>query len=543
MARLATSSAGAAPDREAEAFAVPSGRVLLVEDTPSMARVYLEYLKDTPWPVDLAETGAEARALLAAGDVVAVILDLYLPDGSGLDLLREIRAGEEDLAVVVVTSQGSLQVAVEAMREGADDFLTKPFAADRLRVTLRNAIERHAMAGTLRRMKRELGREAFHGFVGSSLAMQGVYRTIEAAARSRASVFITGESGTGKEVCAIALHKASDRAKGPFVALNCAAIPHDLIESEIFGHVKGAFTGATADREGAAVRAHGGTLFLDEICEMDLALQAKLLRFIQTGTVQPVGGSRSVTVDVRFICATNRDPWNEVGAGRFREDLYFRLHVIPIHLPPLRERDRDVVEIAAAFLERYAAEEGRDFRGFTPEAEKLLIRLSWPGNVRQLQNVLRNVVVLNEGPLVTEAMMEGPRQRMEDRPLPAASTMPVANGADRTEPPVGQGTPPAVAAAPVAVAPAPLGAGLEAVRLANGLRPMWQVEWEHMTTALRACGGNVPRAAALLEVSPSTIYRRIRQFGDPVTGAPPMDGGEAMGANGGGAKGGGTAKG
>lgn len=539
MVRSPSSSPGAERNQAEEPLASPSGRVLLVEDTPSMARVYVEYLKETPWPVDLAETGAEARAMLAAGGVVAVILDLYLPDVAGLDLLREIRAASQEMAVVVVTSQGSLQVAVEAMRDGADDFLTKPFAADRLRVTLRNAVERHAMAGAIRRIKRAFGREAFHGFIGSSLAMQGVYRTIEAAARSRASVFITGESGTGKEVCATALHQASDRGRGPFVALNCAAIPHDLIESEIFGHVKGAFTGATGDREGAAVRANGGTLFLDEICEMDLALQAKLLRFIQTGTLQPVGGSRLVEVDVRFICATNRDPWVEVGAGRFREDLYFRLHVIPIHLPPLRDRDRDVVEIARALLERYAAEEGRAFQGFTPEAEDVLASLPWPGNVRQLQNVLRNVVVLNEGPLVTEAMLDGPRRQAGEvtraapgagAPSRGAARVPAMAGETGGETGIALAAPaPVTLDAGTAGAPTPPAGGLEAVRQAHGLRPMWQVEWETMTVALRACDGNVPRAAALLEVSPSTIYRRIRQFGDPVTGAPPSEVGGAAG--------------
>ncbi|WP_299436668.1 sigma-54 dependent transcriptional regulator [uncultured Rhodospira sp.] len=490
--------------------------MLLVEDTPSMARVYMDYLSDLPWPVDLAESGAEARRLLARGGHVAVILDLRLPDASGLDILREIRAEThaetQDAAVVVVTSQGSMQVAVEAMREGADDFLTKPFAPDRLRVTLKNAVERHAMAGTLRRIKKEIGRETFHGFIGSSLAMQAVYRTIEAAAPSRASVFITGESGTGKEVCAEALHRASARAKGPCVAINCAAIPHELIESEVFGHVKGAFTGATADRKGAAARADGGTLFLDEVCEMDLGLQVKLLRFIQTGKLLPVGGTKVQEVDVRFICATNRDPWSEVQAGRFREDLYFRLHVIPIHLPPLRERGADVVEIARAFLERFAAEEGRDFEGFTPEAEALLTRLSWPGNVRQLQNVLRNVVVLNEGPLVTESMLEGPVRTLgQGRPAPPPAEAP----ADGAAPP-----------------PAPEGGGADqgdagpmgALRQQHDLRPMWQVEWEHMTRALKACQGNVPRAAALLEISPSTIYRRIRQFGDPVAGTPPVGG-------------------
>jgi len=493
-----------------------------------MARVYAEYLDAMPWPVDLAETGAEARHLLAQGTHIAVILDLRLPDCSGLDILREIRAGTHaantaEAAVIVVTSQGSMQVAVEAMREGADDFLTKPFAADRLRVTLGNAIERHAMAGTIRRIKQEIGRETFHGFIGSSLAMQAVYRTIEAAAPSRASVFITGESGTGKEVCAAALHRASTRAGGPFVPLNCAAIPHELMESEIFGHVRGAFTGAVADRKGAAARADNGTLFLDEICEMDLGLQAKLLRFIQTGTFTPVGGSRVESVAVRLISATNRDPWAEVQAGRFREDLYFRLHVIPIHLPPLRARESDVVEIARGLLERFAAEEGRAFTGFTPEAEALLLHLPWPGNVRQLQNVLRNVVVLNEGPLVTRDMLDGPARAMglADAP-PNAGASPAADSSlaaaqahdrDRAEP--------ATAAEPRTQWSADPAEALASIRQGHGLRPLWQVEWEHMTAALKACDGNVPRAAVLLEVSPSTIYRRIRQFGDPVSGAPP----------------------
>ncbi|MQX35098.1 sigma-54-dependent transcriptional regulator [Roseospira navarrensis] len=508
----------------AQALPPSEGRVLLVEDTPSMARVYMEYLRDLGWPVDLAETGAEARRALESGDHIAMILDLRLPDASGLDILRELRSAARDIAVVVVTSQGSMQVAVEAMREGADDFLTKPFPADRLRVTLKNAIERHAMAGTLRRIQAEIGRETFHGFIGSSLAMQGVYRTIEAAAPSRASVFITGESGTGKEVCAEALHRASARQPGPFVALNCAAIPHELIESEIFGHVKGAFTGATADRPGAAARADGGTLFLDEICEMDLGLQAKLLRFIQTGSFTPVGGSRLVKVDTRFICATNRDPWAEVQAGRFREDLYFRLHVIPIHLPPLRDREGDVVEIARAFLERFAQEEGRSFRDFTEPAQALLKLLPWPGNVRQLQNVLRNVVVLNDGPLVTADMLEGPTRAFARPPAepPKADAAPDP-GSAAAAPSVAP-----TAAAPTAGAPPSAdtrtdGGGaqaMEGLRRAHGLRPLWQVEWEHMTTALKLCNGNVPRAAALLEVSPSTIYRRIRQFGDPVTGGP-----------------------
>jgi two-component system repressor protein LuxO len=252
--------------------------------------------------------------------------------------------------------------------------------------------------------------------------MQAVYRTIEGAARSRASVFITGESGTGKELAAEAIHKASPRANKPLVALNCGAIPRDLLESEIFGHVKGAFTGATENRIGAARQADGGTLFLDEIGEMPLEMQVKLLRFVQTGSFQPVGASRPEKVDVRFVCATNRDPLAEVEAGRFREDLYYRLYVVPIELPPLRERGDDVLLIARHFLRQMAKEEDRAFRGFTPETEAAIRRYPWPGNVRQLRNVIANIVVLHDAEWV-EARMLPP---LLFRAVPAAAPTPVA---------------------------------------------------------------------------------------------------------------------
>ena len=235
--------------------------------------------------------------------------------------------------------------------------------------------------------------------------MAEVYEQIRRIAPSRAPVFVTGESGTGKEVTAQALHDRSGREASRFVALNCGAIPKDLIESEIFGHVKGAFTGATEDRTGAAELADGGTLFLDEICEMDLALQTKLLRFIQTGEVRRVGDTRIRQVDVRFVCATNRDPLADVAAGRFREDLYYRLCVLPIHLPPLRERGEDVLALARAFLARFAEEEGRHFHGFDIAAEKIIQAFPWPGNVRQLQNVMRRLVVMHDGDWVTAPML------------------------------------------------------------------------------------------------------------------------------------------
>ncbi|MEN8196089.1 MAG: sigma-54 dependent transcriptional regulator, partial [Pseudomonadota bacterium] len=320
----------------------------------------------------------------------------------------------------------------------------------------------------------------------SSLAMQAVYRTVDATAASKATVFITGESGSGKEVAAEAIHCQSPRKNGPFIAINCGAIPKDLMESEIFGHVKGAFTGAHADRAGAASRASGGTLFLDEICEMDLALQTKLLRFIQTGTFQKVGGSKTEKVDVRFVCATNRDPLAEVEAGNFREDLYYRLHVIPINLPPLRDRDGDVIEIARHFLAEYAAEEGKVFKTFDPAAEKVFAGYKWPGNIRQMQNVIRNIVVLNDGTEVTLEMLPPPLNQscktLQEIP-PSTEDTPRDAGED-------------VLTGPVALSE-------------NGdIVPLWKVERDVIERAIDACEGNIPKAAAKLGVSPSTIYRK-----------------------------------
>ena len=388
-------------------------RVLLVEDTTSLARVYVEYLRKEPYEVTQVETGAAALAEIEARTPDAILLDLALPDMNGLEILKRVRSQELPVAVVVITAHGSIATAVEAMRAGAYDFLVKPFSADRLVVTLRNAVERQRLARMVESLKEDFGRDQYFGFIGSSLPMQAVYRIVDSAAGSKATIFITGESGTGKEVCAQAIHQRSPRGREPFVALNCAAIPHDLMESEIFGHVKGAFTGAIAEREGAAARANGGTLFLDEICEMDLDLQSKLLRFVQTGSFVKVGGRATEKVDVRFICASNKDPLKEVEAGRFREDLYYRLHVIPVHLPALRERDEDVLVIARHFLVAFAKEEGKRFERFAPEVEAVLRGYHWPGNVRQLQNVLRNVIVLNDGETVTLDMLPPPLDHVE----------------------------------------------------------------------------------------------------------------------------------
>ena len=455
--------------------------ILLIEDTVPLARVYIEYMRAESYNVIHVETGQAAMAALEEAIPDAVVLDLKLPDMDGLDILRHCRERAPDTSVVVITAHGSVNTAVDAMRQGAFDFIVKPFNAARLNVTLRNALERKTLTRIVEVYRKNLDRDRFYDFIGASAEMQAVYRTIESVAASKASVFITGESGTGKELAADAIHRASPRRGRPFIALNCAAIPKDLLESEIFGHVKGAFTGATADRTGAAMSADGGTLFLDELCEMPLDIQVKLLRFIQTGTVQAVGGSRSEKVDVRFVCATNRDPLAEVEAGRFREDLYYRLHVVPLHLPALRDREEDSVLIARHFLKEYSAEEGRSFAGFTPEVEAVFRAYDWPGNVRQLQNVVRNVVVLHDGQLVEPRMLPEPlKSRAVEGPVVPAAPAPAV---------VPAGTPAAVT-----------------------IRPLWLVEKELIQQALRQCGDDVPKAATLLEISPSTIYRKLQQW-------------------------------
>jgi len=454
--------------------------VLLVEDSMSLATAYMEYLAKQPCNITHIMTGQEALEAIDAQAPNVVLLDLELPDINGREILEHIREQAIPTAVIIITSHGSVDIAVDVMRAGAVDFLEKPFTADRLNVTLENALRRQNLEEFVDLHRRE----HFHGFVGASLPMQTVYHIIDSAASSKATVFITGESGTGKEVCAQAIHDASPRHDKPFVALNCAAIPRDLMESEIFGHTRGAFTGAVSAREGAAARADGGTLFLDEICEMDMDLQSKLLRFIQTSTFQKVGSNTLQSVDVRFVCATNRDPMEEVRAGRFREDLYYRLHVIPVELPPLREREEDVILIARHLLKSYTAEENKHFERFTPETEAILRAFDWPGNVRQLQNVIRNIVVLNDHDTVTPSMLPPPLSEI------SASTEATAT---RT--------------------------GLQAGDLAEAgitdataIRPLWQIEKQFIEQTIEHCDGNIPKAAALLEISPSTIYRKRQQW-------------------------------
>lgn len=470
--------------------------LLMVEDTASVAALYRSYLNPLGLDIDVVAKGVDAieKVTLKAPDLI--LLDLRLPDMTGLEVLTEIRKIHHDTPVVLMTAHGSIDVAVEAMRLGAQDFLIKPCEADRLRVTVNSALRRAQKNLDNTGLDPNKSNNQYQGFIGSSSQMHQVYRTIDSAAPSKATVFITGESGTGKEVCAEAVHAASKRGDGPFIAINCAAIPKDLIESELFGHVKGAFTGASVDRKGAAEQADGGTLFLDELCEMDLDLQTKLLRFIQTGTFQKVGSSKMSRVDVRFVCATNRDPWLEVQAGRFREDLYYRLHVIPLTLPPLRERGNDIIEIGHSILGHFSHEEGREFITFSPDVVSRFLEYDWPGNVRQLQNVIRNVVVLNRGKEVLLSMLPPPLAPEDNNGSNIASLQAVNRLSRHFEQP------------PVDIEFVPEG------NMKKEIRPLWLSEKQIIEDAITLCDGNIPQAAKQLEVSPSTIYRKLQSWND-----------------------------
>lgn len=459
--------------------------ILLVEDTPSLSRVYQGYLEKGGFTVILAETGQEALDAVNQNDFEAVLLDLKLPDMDGMEVMRRL---DNVLPIVMMTAHGSVNNAVEAMQLGARDFLIKPFNGDRLLITLNNVIETNHLHKIVKQFK-QVRRKEFHGFVGSSPQMQTVYQIIENAAPSKATIFITGESGTGKEVTANAIHQQSPRAKGAFVPLNCGAIPKDLIESEIFGHIKGSFTGAISDRAGAAKMADGGTLFLDEICEMDLSLQTKLLRFIQTGQYQPVGSNKLETTDIRIVCATNKDPMAEVKAGNFREDLYYRLHVIPIELPSLRERGGDILEIAYSILHTVVEEEGKAFKAFDEQAEQIMLAYDWPGNIRELQNMIRNIVVLHDKDMITYDMLPAQMKDVKHHQPHIYDEEDIhilsdnqTFGDNETE----------------------MGGFMSEKKV----KPLWVVEKETIENAINLCEGNIPKAAALLEISPSTIYRK-----------------------------------
>ncbi|NRB22199.1 sigma-54 dependent transcriptional regulator [Shewanella sp.] len=488
--------------------------VLLVEDSMSLGALYTEYLRGEGAKVTHVNHGEDALTELSTWQPDLLVLDIKLPDMSGMEILQKVQTQYPDTTVIMITAHGTIDLAVESMKSGAFDFIIKPFDAKRLSITVRNALKQRLLVNLVANYEKSLPKANYMGFIGESLAMQTVYKTIDCVANSKASVFIIGESGTGKEVCAQAIHHAGNRSDKPFIALNCASIPKDLIESEIFGHTKGAFTGAVANRDGAATRAHGGTLFLDEVCEMELELQSKFLRFIQTGIFQRVGATKEEKVDVRFVSATNRIPWDEVKAGRFREDLFYRLHVIPIELPALRMRGKDVLLLAQKFLKEYNTEEGKRFKSFSGEVKKVLQAYHWPGNVRQLQNIIRQMVVLNSADIIDESML--PSLFKSDSSNSLTQIKPVisitrANQASAVNNCESLAIDEQASSNKLQVADS----GIDNVET---IVPLWLSEKQTIEAAIVQCGGNVPKAAALLDISASTIYRK-RQGWDELQGA------------------------
>ena len=373
-------------------------RVLVVDDEQSMRELLGIMLKQVGYDVTLADGGEAAVEALKSEAFDLVITDLRMRKVDGLAVLRAAKEHSPRTVVLVVTAFASTETAVEAMKLGAYDYVTKPFKLDELRLTIANALERKRLQDENRELKRQLRREhGFDGFIGKSARILEVFETIRKTADSGSTVMITGESGTGKELVARAVHMESARRAGPFVSVNCGAIPETLMESELFGHVKGAFTGAVASTEGLFAAADGGTLFLDEITEIPQTVQVKLLRATQEREIRRVGDTRDIKVDVRLIAASNRDLTKAVADGVLREDLYYRLNVIPIHMPPLRERVEDIPLLVAHFVARITKDVGKRVQAISPESLAILERYHWPGNIRELENVVERAIVLGSG--------------------------------------------------------------------------------------------------------------------------------------------------
>jgi two-component system response regulator PilR (NtrC family) len=380
---------------------MPETRVLVVDDEQSMRELLGIMLRQAGYDVTLAEGGEAAVDALRTESFDLVITDLRMRKVDGLAVLKATKEHSPRTVVLVVTAFASTDTAVEAMKLGAYDYVTKPFKMDELRLTIANALERKRLQEENLALKRQLSKErGFENFVGRSRQMLDVFETIRKTADSGSTVMITGESGTGKELVAQALHNESSRRNAPFVSVNCGAVPETLMESELFGHVKGAFTGAVASTEGLFAAADNGTLFLDEITEIPQSVQVKLLRAIQEREIRRVGDTRDRHVDVRLVAASNRDVAKAVSEGALREDLFYRLNVIPIHLPPLRERREDIALLAAHFIRNIAKEVGKEIRGVTPAAMAILEAYRWPGNIRELQNVIERAIVLGNGDML-----------------------------------------------------------------------------------------------------------------------------------------------
>ena len=479
--------------------------VLVVDDDPVQRRLLDAMLKRCGYDAVVAETGQAALQMLTGpeGDRFdAIVLDLVMPELDGMGVLAALRERAIETPVIVQTANGSIETVVQAMRAGAVDFVVKPVGAERLQISLKNALKLGALEHELRHIKRRVsGTLGFRDLATKSADMARVVRLAERAAKSNIPILIEGESGVGKEVLARAIQGSSDRKGKPFVTVNCGAIPHNLVESILFGHEKGSFTGATERHVGKFVEASGGTLFLDEVGELPLDAQVKLLRAIQEGEVDPVGGKKSVRVDIRIISATNKSLLDQVKAGEFREDLYYRLNVFPITLPPLRQRREDIADLARGFLARFAAEEGKKLRGIAAEALALISGYDWPGNVRQLENAMFRAVVLADGDELTVAEFPQIAAQME--------------GYDVRIPP----------------APAPLGPGearSESTRIiqmpvrdpnaldlvaGSDMRTLDELEREIIKFALAHYRGHMSEISRKLGIGRSTLYRKLKDYG------------------------------
>jgi two-component system nitrogen regulation response regulator NtrX len=448
--------------------------ILVVDDEAGVRASLTGILADESYEVEAVGSGEECLAAVGVRRFDLVLLDVWLPGADGLETLARLRESDPELPVVMISGHGTIETAVRAVRLGARDFVEKPLSLEKTLLAVRNALQQRRLEAEVRTLKRQLGQR--YVMVGESPALQALRGEIARAAPSNGRALIFGENGTGKELVARSIHAQSRRARGPFVEVNCAAIPDELIESELFGHTRGAFTGALATRKGKFELADGGTLFLDEIGDMSLKTQAKVLRALQEQRIEPVGGAGSVAVDVRVIAATNKDLEEEIHRGTFRDDLYFRLNVIPFHVPPLRERREDIPVLARHFVEALSAEHGRRPKVLTPEALEVLSRLPWPGNVRELRNIIERLVIMTPG------------DEIEPRHLP--SSLLEALPADAS---------PAVAAA--ALESSSLGAARE------------EFERQFILRRYRQCGGNMSRTAEALGVERSNLYRKMKAYG------------------------------
>ncbi len=491
-------------------------RVLIVDDDPAQRRILEECVKRFGFETKTAASGDQALHILTGpekDDIVLVLLDLVMPDVDGTAVLEQLRGRPGSPPVIVQTAHGSIDGAVNAIRAGAVDFIVKPISPERLEVSINTALKLRALSGEVTRLRRKSeGTLTFDDLIAGK-AMERVVSLGRRAASSNIPVLIEGESGVGKELIARAIQGESDRAGKPFVTVNCGAIPENLVESILFGHEKGSFTGAIEKRIGKFQEADGGTLFLDEVGELPLDAQVKLLRALQDGEIDPVGAKRPVKVNIRLISATNRDMIELVKSGRFREDLFYRLNVFPIWVPPLRERLDDVPELAYHFLARFAAEEGKNVTSISEQALQLLMRYSWPGNVRQLENAVFRAVVLADGPELTVAEfpqiamhVEGFAPEVPPAPPPKEPelyTGPAMIGADDRVPRTIE----------LKQSDGARSIGIPAVTDTGEVRSLVDVEADMIRLALGRYRGHMSEVARRLGIGRSTLYRKMQEYG------------------------------